>query len=193
MDITCRQRNCYIYNMTLTIPIPLIAGMMKRQYTPYGLLPALAGLLLVSCHGDPSTLSATEGNRVKDSVSRMTANIASDISAKGPVAWLNYFEEEPGFFMASDGQLAFPDHPTAKSFIENTLVKTIRQIKLRWTDLRVDPLTSRLASIGAGFHEDVTDSAGRTLAFDGYFTGIAEERGNGWQLRNAHWSILKAK
>lgn len=91
--------------------------------------------------------------------------------------------------MVSDGQLIFPDHDTAETVIKNKLVKTISAIKLTWSDLRVDPFTDKLAGIAAGFHEDITDTKGITTPVTGYFTAIAQKTTNGWQLRNAHWSI----
>jgi hypothetical protein len=145
--------------------------------------------LIVSCKRNHAKLSAADRALVKDSVTNMTTNIAADISKNGPRAWLNYFENTPDFFMANEGQLVFQDHQSAKTFILNTLVKNIRQIKLRWAHIRIDPLTSRLASIAADFHEDQTNASGKSLAIDGYFTGIAHYDGDCWKLRNAHWSI----
>jgi hypothetical protein len=130
---------------------------------------------------------------VADSVNRMMQGIARDITANGPSAWLIYFEDSPDFFMASDGKLAFQDHESARLFIENTLVKNISHINLIWSDIRIDPLTPGLASAGATFHEEISDSAGKITPYDGYFTGVAERTDRGWQLRSAHWSSLKTK
>ena len=121
----------------------------------------------------------------------MAANIAQDISNDGPAAWLNYFEDSPDFFMANEGQLVFKDSKTAKKFIINTLVKNIPVVKLQWDHLRIDPITSVFAAMGAGFHEDQVNSSGKKLAYDGYFTGIAHYDGHSWKLRNLHWSIMK--
>jgi len=40
---------------------------------------------------------------------------------------------------------------------------------------------------------DITDTAGKMSSSDGYFTGIAEQTALGWQLLNAHWSMIPAK
>lgn len=95
--------------------------------------------------------------------------------------------------MASEGQLVFPNNDSAKNFIKNTLVKSISKIELHWNNIRVDPLTTRLAGIAANFHEDITDYEGKKITEDGYFTGIAHQTPQGWQLRNAHWSVITAK
>jgi hypothetical protein len=151
------------------------------------LLPAIS--LVMSCQSNRTKLSVTETALVKDSVTLLTANIARDISGKGPVAWLKYFENSPDFFMASDGQLALQGYNSAKTFILKTLVESIPDIKLKWGRLKIDPLTNDLASVGADFHEDLIDASGKTLSFDGYFTGLAHFDGHNWKLRNLHWSI----
>jgi hypothetical protein len=120
----------------------------------------------------------------------MTESIAKNVSREGPVAWLRYFENAPDFFMASDGQLVFPNIDTAKSFINNVLIKTMPKIQLRWSNIRIDSLTNTFASISAVYHEDVTDGTGKTTPHDGYFTGIAHQTSQGWKLHNAHWSSM---
>jgi hypothetical protein len=164
---------------------------IKMPQMKKGFLAWLLICLFISCQTNHSTPNSKETELVIDGVSLLTSNIAKDLSVYGPIAWLNYFEEEPGFFMASDGKLAFKDYQSANIFIEYTLVKTIPKVKLHWNNLRIDPLTSSLAAVGADFHEDLTDSAGKTFPVDGYFTAIAEETSHGWLLRNLHWSVLK--
>jgi hypothetical protein len=95
--------------------------------------------------------------------------------------------------MASEGQLVFPNNDSATNIIKNTLIKSISKIELRWNNIHIDPLTSRLAGISATFHEDIPDYAGKKITEDGYFTGIAEQTSLGWKLRNAHWSIKTTK
>ena len=155
----------------------------------------LSGILFIlSCQtGKPEDpkLNSADSIRIRDSVNVLAAGIARDVSAKGPSAWLDYFEDTPDFFMVSDGRLVFPDHQTAKDFIQNTLVKNIRRISLHWNNIRIAPLTAHLASMGANFHEELTDAGGKSIFHDGYFTGLAIWTDQGWQLRNAHWSTLK--
>ncbi len=151
-------------------------------------------ILFVSCRSNLNTkMSSAEVSRVKDSLTAMTDRISRDLSERGPVAWLNYFEESPNFYMASDGAIAFKDYQTARTFIRDTLVKTFKQILLHWDHMRIDPLTPDLASIGSDFHEELKDLSGKSAMSDGYFSAIAEKTAGGWQLRNAHLSISKQK
>jgi hypothetical protein len=153
----------------------------------------LLSCILISCNNNKEPLTAKEFIVVQDSVRRMTELIARDVSREGPVAWLRYFENSSGFFMASEGQLVFPNNDSATSFIRNKLVKSINKINLRWNNLRIDPLTPKLAGISAAFHEEITGFDGRKKPEDGYFTGIAQQTRKGWQLRNAHWSLMVTK
>jgi hypothetical protein len=141
-----------------------------------------------ACNNNSASLNPKQAAGISDSVQLMAISIARDVSHNGPAAWLKYFEDTQGFFMASDGQLVFPGIDTAKNFINNILVKKISKIDLRWNSIRVDPLTTRLASIAANFQEDITDSDGKMIHQDGYFTGIAHQTPEGWKLYNAHWS-----
>jgi len=143
-----------------------------------------------SCSKARDSLTQTQYAMVKENVTQMVESIAKNISDKGPVAWLFYFENDRDFFMASEGQLKFPNRDTATIFINNTLAHNIRKIELHWRNVRIDPLTLELACIGAVFHEDVTDRNGEKIPVDGYFTGIAHQTSQGWKLRNLHWSIL---
>ena len=121
----------------------------------------------------------------------MTDNISRDLSVKGPVAWLNYFEDGPDFYMVSDEVLVFKDYQTARKFIVDTLTKTFAQIILRWDHLQVDSLTGSMATISSGFHEELKDSAGKSIFSSGYFNAVAEKTNHGWKLRNAYWTIRK--
>jgi hypothetical protein len=62
---------------------------------------------------------------------------------------------------------------------------------LHWGALRIDSLAPGVASLAAPFDERLVDTAGQTVRFAGYFTGVAALSGAGWQLRNAHWSLTK--
>jgi hypothetical protein len=122
----------------------------------------------------------------------MAESIEKNVSQQGPVAWLRYFENTPDFFMASGGQLVFPNIDTATNFINTILIKSISKIELHWSNIRIDPLTPDLAGISAAFHEDITDAAGKKTPQDGYFTAIVHHTTQGWKLRNAHWSLAEA-
>jgi len=142
-----------------------------------------------SCRNGGSQLTTGEGSVVRDGVRQMAANIANDISTKGPKAWLEYFEDDPGFFMVSDGKLVFKDYASAKRIVLNTVAKKISKITLSWKNERIDPSTPAFASFGADFHEDIILSNGNKISSDGYFTATFHLTGNSWKLRNMNWGI----
>ena len=163
----------------------------KNTALKHIILIAFYGCFITSCSSNnTATLTATQVSIVKDSATNLMGSIAKDISHDGPIAWLKYFEKSPGFFMASDGQIAFANNDSATAFVQNVLVKNIKQIQLQWSNIRIDALTPTLASIGANFHEELTDFSSKVMPFTGYFTAVAEQTSTGWQLRNLHWSIL---
>jgi len=139
-----------------------------------------------------ASLTTDQAATVKQGAQEMMDSISHDITTKGPMAWLQYFANSPDFSMASDGRLEFQNYDSAQYFISHVLVK-MKKINLHWSNIRIDPLTNTLASVGSDFHEDITTSDQKTTPYDGYFTGIAECSPKGWQLRNAHWSVKKGK
>jgi hypothetical protein len=127
---------------------------------------------------------------VKDSVTDMMSRISADITNGGPTKWLGYFEDDPAFYMTSDGAVKFPDIQSAITYTRDSLPHIISKIALNWKKVRVDPLTTEFASIGADFNEDLTLPDGQTLSFSGYFTAVAHFNGGGWKLRNLSWDVI---
>jgi hypothetical protein len=116
--------------------------------------------------------------------------VAHDVSQEGPLAWLKFFDTAPGFFMAVNGQLAFPNAAAAKEGTQK-FARTIDRIDLTWgNDLRVDPLTAELSVVAASWREVQLDKAGHRIELAGYFTGLAEYRDGHWRFRDAHWSTF---
>ena len=117
------------------------------------------------------------------------AAAASDITRLGPAAWRQHFSDSPAFFMASEGQLVFPDSASATRTIDE-LTRTVKHIELRWGPVRVDPLAPALAAVGAPYEELRVDTADQRVDEKGYFTAVAERRADRWQFRDAHWSVV---
>jgi len=166
---------------------------MQSSVNKFIVFISCISFILCSCSNKTISFSSKQHSIVKDNVQTMLASIAKDVSDKGPIAWLDHFENSADFFMASNGELVFPNIDTAKTFINTVLVKNMIRIKLQWKDPHIDPLSSTLASVSAYYHEDATDSTGKNTPYDGYFTGIAVQTAQGWTLHNAHWSIATAK
>jgi hypothetical protein len=125
---------------------------------------------------------------IDESVRTFMHTVAHDVTQEGPLAWLKFFNTGPEFFMAVNGQLAFPNAAAAKEGTQN-FARTINRIDLTWgDDLRVDPLTAELAVVAASWREVQVDKAGHRIEEAGYFTGLAEYRDGRWRFRDAHWS-----
>lgn len=152
----------------------------------------LLGLVLCAACNSPrnasQSLTTERASAVDRDVRAFAATVAHDITQEGPAAWRRHFSDSPAFFLASEGQLQFPDSASATSGIEN-LTRIIKHIELKWGDLRVDPLTEQFAVVAAPWHEVTEDKDGKRLEESGYFTGVVESRNGRWQFRNAHWSV----
>ena len=141
-----------------------------------------------SLHDGSQAMTPERAAGVDNEVREFAETVARDVTQDGPIAWRKHFSESPAFFMASEGRLQFPNSASAIAGIQE-LTRAIKHIELKWSDLRVDPLTPELAGMRAGWHEVVEMSDGKRAESGGYFTGIAEHRNGRWQFRNAHWSV----
>ncbi|HMG14140.1 MAG TPA: hypothetical protein VK590_01765 [Saprospiraceae bacterium] len=149
--------------------------------------------IFLSCNTKTDSLTPEHSKEIKYNVQKMMDSIANDINRNGPTAWLKYFENTPEFFMASEGQLVFPNNEIAIQFIKNELVKQISKMNLRWTEVQIDVLTNKFVNVAAKWNEDITNFENKTTSQGGYFTGIAKNTSEGWKLRNAHWSVTNKK
>src|SRR5262249_47948360 len=114
------------------------------------LLLVLTFTTCVPCRagGHPSK-SATpkEALAADQAVRAFMQTVSLSVTQEGPLAWIKYFDASPAFFMAVNGQMAFPD-PAAAQEGTRKFAQTIRRIELKWgDDLRVDPLTSEFAVV----------------------------------------------
>jgi D-serine deaminase-like pyridoxal phosphate-dependent protein len=159
------------------------------------LLALLAALGVAGCgaHGGgaaaaaPPPLTPEARRAVEDSARKFLEDVATAVTAEGPIAWRHEFANRPEFFMASDGGLVFSDGAAAARGID-ALAANLPKISLTFTDLRVDALTPELAVVAASYSEVQEDGKGLSNTDRGYFTGLAELSAGHWQLRNAHWS-----
>jgi hypothetical protein len=137
---------------------------------------------------ESQSLTPASDAAIDESARTFMHTVAHDVTQEGPLAWLKFFDTGPGFFMAVNGQLAFPNAAAAKEGTEN-FARTINHIDLTWgNDLRVDPLTAELSVVAASWREIQVDKAGHRIEDAGYFTGLAEHRDGHWRFRDAHWS-----
>lgn len=151
------------------------------------LIPAAPLSLLLCQNGVRDPFDPAHVAAMRDSVRDMAAAIARDLERDGPTAWLTYFLDDPGFFMASDGSVVFPSLDSATSFVRG-FAPGIDRMELVWGDMRIDPLAPGSAILGASYDEVLTDTSGVESRFRGYFTGLAVHAPEGWRLRHMHWS-----
>jgi len=158
------------------------------------LLPMVASLLCQGCSrsvDDARSLTQARRAAVEEEARRFTATVAHDVTAEGPLAWRKHFADTPEFFMAVDGQLAFPNGHAAAQAIPG-IARQIKHIELHWADdLRLDPLTENLCVVAASYTEVIElqpGVEGMRGTQSGFFTGLAEKRNGQWQFRDIHWS-----
>jgi hypothetical protein len=146
-----------------------------------------------AARGAAQPIAAADSTRVDGAVRSFMATVAGDVTKDGPLAWRKHFADSPAFFMVNDGQMAFAHSGDATKGIQD-FAATIRSIRLEWgSDLRVDPLTFNFAVVAASYSEEQISLSGKTVDVRGYFTGVAELRDGRWQIRDAHWSSLRAQ
>lgn len=133
-------------------------------------------------------LTPASAAAIDESARTFMHTVAHDVTQEGPLAWLKFFNTGPEFFMAVNGQLAFPNAAAANEGTQN-FARTINRIELTWgDDLRIDPLPAELAVVAAPWREIQVDKAGHRTEYAGYFTGLVEYRDGRWRFRDAHWS-----
>jgi hypothetical protein len=153
----------------------------------------VAALAVSGCAPRPpatTVLTGPQAAAIADSVGAFADSVARGVTRDGPGAWRRYFADTAAFFMASEGQLVFPNSDSATRGIAG-LPQFIAHLELRWNGgVRVDALAPGLAMMAAPYHEVRVDPAGHRVEESGYFTGLVEHRPGGWQFRDAHWSVL---
>ena len=147
-----------------------------------------SALLFAACRSvTPGSYAGAPAKDTEDRVRQMASAIAHDVSRDGPNAWLRYFADDRGFFMANNGELQFSSFGEARSFLAK-FSAGVAHLDLSWGDIRVDPVAPGAAVMAARYREVLTDVKGHVVHFEGYFTGLAVETNSGWKLRDAHWS-----
>jgi hypothetical protein len=171
--------------------------MRVRQWMRWMLLliSVTASMRCGGCRGltdKPQALTPERRTEVEDSARKFMAAVAHDVTQDGPLAWRKFFADRPAFFMAVNGQMAFPSGQAAAQAIPE-IAKKLKRIELHWgDDLRLDPLTESLCAVGASYTEVIEVQPGGAEEMQGthrgYFTGVAENRNGKWQFRDVHWS-----
>jgi len=149
----------------------------------------LAASLAACAAPAPAGLDPARAQAIEAGVRSLTDAIARDLSQEGPDAWLRHFVDDGTFFMANDGQLAFPDLAAATSAV-NAFDPTITRMGIAWEDLRIVPLSDSVAAVATPYSEVLIDTAGEEVRLGGYVTMLAVETAEGWRLQHLHWSSV---
>jgi hypothetical protein len=168
----------------------VLSLLLSRQLRIPFLLVAITFIACLPSSGasNPHAVTSDEAVVVDRAVRSFMQTVSHSVTQEGPLAWIKYFDDSPVFFMAVNGQMAFPNFSAAQEGTRK-FAQTIRKIELKWgDDLRVDPLTNEYGVVGVSWREVQVDTAGHSVIETGYFTALAEYRDGHWQFRNAHWS-----
>src|SRR5271165_2331283 len=140
--------------------------LLSRQLRIRFLLVAITCAACVPCGAGAShlySLTPDEAVAVDRAVRAFMQTVSHSVTQDGPLAWIKYFDASPGFFMAVNGQMVFPNAAAAQEGTRK-FAQTIRQIELKWgDDLRVDPLTDGFAIVAVSWREIQVDSAGHSV------------------------------
>jgi hypothetical protein len=176
-----------MWSSTRILPVPFTSRNLRIR----SLLLAVMWAACVPCTAGAShfhPVNPDGSSAVDQAVRAFMQTVSHTVTVDGPMAWIKYFDASPAFFMAVNGQMAFPNAAAAQEGTRK-FAQTIRHIELKWgDDLRVDLLTNELAVVAVSWREIQVDTAGHSVTETGYFTGLAQYREGGWQFRDAHWS-----
>lgn len=93
-------------------------------------LVILSAILATGCGGSRTSPPLTSDQSVSatNSVRAFAANVADDVTRRGPLAWRDHFADTPSFFMAAEGHLVFANSDAATSGIKE-LPRSIAHIE----------------------------------------------------------------
>jgi hypothetical protein len=147
-------------------------------------------VLSIVCAGCNKNSAGADATSVESGVRAFAQVVAHDVTQEGPAAWSKHFADGPEFFMAVNGQMAFPSGAAAMAAMPKVAL-AYKHIDLQWgDDLRVDVLTPVLAVVAAPYREIQVDAAGHRVEDKGFFSGVVEYRDGRWKFRDAHWSSI---
>lgn len=109
--------------------------LLSRQLRIPFLLVAIAFIACIPGGGasHPPAVTSGEAHAIDQAVRAFIQTVSDSVTQDGPLAWIKYFDESPAFFMAVNGQMAFPNASAAQEGTRK-FSQTIRQIELKWGD-----------------------------------------------------------
>jgi ketosteroid isomerase-like protein len=122
-----------------------------------------------------------------DSARALLASVPTALGDRGPAAWLDFFEDTPSFFMASDGAIAFADRVTAETFLDD-FSRKVSGMVLEWHQPRFEDLGGDIVAVTASYDETIRMRDGTESSFGGHMSGVIRRQGGRWRFQHLHWS-----
>ena len=140
-----------MWSSTRMLPVLFLSRNLRIR--PLLLAVMLAACVLCAAGASHSHSVTPDGaSSVDQAVPAFMQTVSHSVTQDGPMAWVKYFDASPAFFMAFNGQMAFPNVAAAQEGTR-TFAQTICHIELKWGDLRVDPLENEFAVVAVSWRE----------------------------------------
>lgn len=151
----------------------------------YGCL--MFGIVLVGCGAAPAHGPGTRAGSAVDSARALLVSVPTALADRGPSAWLDFFEDSPSFFMASDGAIAFSDRSAAETYLDG-FSRSVSEMALEWHEPRFEDLGGDVVVVTASYDETIRMHDGTESSFAGRMSGVIRRQANRWRFQHLHWS-----
>lgn len=151
----------------------------------------LASLLfsIVSCGKKSSGLSVKENAAIVEAIKQTLNTYYEEIKKDGLTAEFKYLDHSSEFYWAPPGFSAPISYEQVEEGVKQNAAK-FKSVENSWLTLRVDPLTSELASYTGTIHSVGTDTTGQVGDYKLIETGILIKRHDGWKLYRGQTTVL---
>ncbi len=144
---------------------------------------------MMSCAKKSSVLSVKENEAIIDTIKQTLTNYYADIKKDGLTAEFKYLDHSTEFYWAPPGFNAPINYEQVENGVKQNASK-FKSVDNTWLSLRVDPLTSELASYSGTIHSVASDTTGQVGDYKLIETGLLIKRKDGWKLFRGQTSVL---
>ena len=156
----------------------------------YKFLYILCFIILASCKGKQSGLSADEAIGVESEVRLLFDHYFEAIRKDGLTAEFKYLDHSSDFFWVPPGY----DNPISYDSVAAVLAFNAPQfvsVENSLDTLRIVPLTTKLATYTAQLQSVMKDTTGNISSVNLIETGVVIKRKDGWKLLNGQTSLIE--
>lgn len=165
--------------------------MWTRVWTRAVVMLALAGLAACAAPSE-SELGAERASAIEDSVRRLLAEYAAQVSAGEWAAVREMYLDDPRFHWVEEGVVRYESVEAVRdaigSLVDMLETRRFSGGELDLHDVRVIPLAPGVAHATAAFEQRFTRTEGQPLAFSGALTFLALHTDEGWRFLAGHTS-----